>query len=429
MRITGVVLGGLICMSAGLWGCDAQLESQALGSEAQALFVTNPPIPEDETTSRRGEVWLSERDNPPLRARLPLRQDEAAYFKPEGVAFERFDLLGRVAPETPPAPSGIWPAYVPGGGGTLLQPRPLSDYSGGQVMHMSLRGLNLPPIRNGLFPEVGVDLVYRGRHDGAYGAASPPMRMRLHDDVLLVPVHTVVVYNRPAGINHTKSVSPYVANQRYDPEHMEQVFDDANYAWAHVNGSPQGLDGVWYEWAHTFPALARPDDIFAQCKIQFRLVGADACELPEEDVSNQEATPDGCSLNSVTGMVAKGWRGGEERCQIELSKSRALKILFSGYLANRTCPQVGQYTAGLTTTGTWRAAVDGWATWGNNSGVLAHEIGHALGLGHVTGDPSNLMHPNYDSQTGFALTPGQCATIRSNIVSKYGARAEAAWAE
>lgn len=146
-------------------------------------------------------------------------------------------------------------------------------------------------------------------------------------------------------------------------------------------------------------------------------------------MSNQEATPDGCSTNSVTGMVAKGWRGAEERCQIELSKSRALKILFSGFLANSRCPQVGLYTAGLTTTGTRRVAVDGWATWGYNSGVLAHEIGHAFGLGHVNGDPSNLMYPNYDSQTGFTLTPGQCATIRSSIVSAYGARAEAAWAE
>lgn len=189
------------------------------------------------------------------------------------------------------------------------------------------------------------------------------------------------------------------------------------------------MDGVWYEWAHTFPGLARPDEIFAQCKIQFRLVGADSCELPEEDVSNQEATPDGCTSNSVTTMVAKGWRGAEERCQIELSASRALKILFSGFLSNTRCAQVGKYVAGFTTTGTWRAAVDGWATWGTNSGVLAHEIGHALGLGHANEEPTNLMYPYYDSQTGFELSPSQCATIRSNIVSKYGPRAEAAWSE
>lgn len=426
MRITGVMLGGLICVSAGLWGCEAQLESEALGSEAQALFVTDPPIPEDETMSRRGGVWLSERDNPPLRARLPLRQDEAVYFKPEGVAFERFDLLGRVTPESPAAPSGIWPAYVPGGGGTVLQPRPLSGYSGGDVMHMSLRGLNLPPIRNGLFPQVEVDLVYRGRHDGGYGAASPPMRMRLHDDVLLVPVHTVVVYNRIAGVNHVKPVSSYVANQRYEPEYMEQVFDDANYAWAHVNGSPQGLDGLWYEWAHTFPALARPDDIFAQCKIQFRLVGADACELPLEDLVNPEPPNDGCSDNSVTGMVAKAWRGAAERCGIDLAENRALTIMFAGDLSHSACEE--GYVAGIATRRSWRATLDRRVTWASGSRVLAHEIAHAIELDHLEVE-GNLMTEVHPPDNAHALTPMQCNDLRNAIVRRFGAGAGGAWAD
>jgi hypothetical protein len=44
--------------------------------------------------------------------------------------------------------------------------------------------------------------------------------------------------------------------------------------------------------------------------------------------------------------------------------------------------------------------------------VLAHEVGHYLGLGHVTGDSTNLMFPSVPN--GGLLTAGQGTTMRSH---------------
>lgn len=49
---------------------------------------------------------------------------------------------------------------------------------------------------------------------------------------------------------------------------------------------------------------------------------------------------------------------------------------------------------------------------GTTGQVLAHEVGHYLGLGHVTGDSTNLMFPSVPN--GGVLTNGQGNTMKSH---------------
>lgn len=49
---------------------------------------------------------------------------------------------------------------------------------------------------------------------------------------------------------------------------------------------------------------------------------------------------------------------------------------------------------------------------GTTGQVLAHELGHYLGLGHVTGDSANLMFPSVPN--GGVLTAGQGNTMKSH---------------
>jgi hypothetical protein len=49
---------------------------------------------------------------------------------------------------------------------------------------------------------------------------------------------------------------------------------------------------------------------------------------------------------------------------------------------------------------------------GLTGSVLAHEVGHYLGLSHVTGDSTNLMFPSVPN--GARLTSGQGSTMRSH---------------
>ena len=44
--------------------------------------------------------------------------------------------------------------------------------------------------------------------------------------------------------------------------------------------------------------------------------------------------------------------------------------------------------------------------------ILAHEVGHYLGLGHVTTDSTNLMFPSVPN--GGRLTSAQGTTMRSH---------------
>jgi hypothetical protein len=49
---------------------------------------------------------------------------------------------------------------------------------------------------------------------------------------------------------------------------------------------------------------------------------------------------------------------------------------------------------------------------GTTGQVLAHEVGHYLGLDHVTGDSTNLMFPSVPN--GGTLTAAQASTVKSH---------------
>lgn len=135
----------------------------------------------------------------------------------------------------------------------------------------------------------------------------------------------------------------------------------------------------------------QPDRVLDQCDAQFRMVSYHTCEVPPEILYG-----DGCGALADTGQFNTMRTWVNDHCDVPDDVPR---VIFLGSLGAGSCP-------GGVTKGSQHHGDVAISYLFADKKTLPHELGHLLGLGHVT-DSNNLMIPCKDQaecppQTGCA---------------------------
>jgi hypothetical protein len=268
--------------------------------------------------------------------------------------------------------------------------------------------------------------------------------VHLDPDVKVVPVVTFVAWGDGRPGPPAYSDYPALGPHRVLYEDTRAFFDDEWLGHKHPSSSPGyspeqvvgwwevkagcndgslcasrftaavSIDGTQVTGGRYYP----PDRLFDQCNVQFREVAHHKCRMPP-DVLHPSSDP--CPGTVVAESAAKKVRDYvNDHCMERDSEgnivpeyANALIVVFMGHFTN----EIGcaERILGANIPGSRWVFVTPHAY----TGVISHEIGHALGLGHVCPNPDNLMCAKVSQNlTGLhGLTATQCTTALANATT------------
>jgi hypothetical protein len=344
-------------------------------------------------------VWSSRRDNPRITGGQPLFSWESAQVSntpaPGGVNFDLFNLWARTVRTNTGMSSTLWTF-------------PTANAFPSTSMTWIARGLQLPR-RTGTVTQdrMELDAIYDNR-SVTLGAvpATAKCNVVLDPNVHLVPIHVIQLYS-PAANYLNGWASQNMASV---------VLDDAALADQHINTTPTtNPDSVLYTW---LPAgrdeavnVLRPDEIWKQCDIQFRMVAYTACPVAANVMVSQDTT---CTNNALTAQQQAALNA-VDACTAA-SKKPGIRLIYTGRLEGPVCPAIG----GITPQNSNDAVVAQPAVYAG-SRTVAHELGHILNLGDLTGsNQTDRLMFNQSNAAGpeNLLTTSDCSTARSAAITK-----------
>jgi len=286
------------------------------------------------------------------------------------------------------------------------------------------------------YAESTVSLIHR--EVGGNPRPQPPVRAKLDPQVMLVPIQVIKVLppSTASFFSELADISVPAVNRLFDSRRPLIGFETsqpgypivrAQYKLAPLQGMP--LD------------FTEPDTIWAQCGIQFRAVscsGTDAPGLercPDLNITqgfNVSAIGAQCNI-TPQGRVHPGTNGSDTcGCESVIQRhnrddARMLPgvrsdlpmVMLTGAVSDRRCGVNGSIVdlaeTGVAYMGALNQTTD-------TAPVLAHELGHVLGLNHNSTVP-NVMHPQLAQTTAF-VSQDMCAAARSQaavyVKAKWG---------
>ncbi len=245
--------------------------------------------------------------------------------------------------------------------------------------------------------------------DDAGTPAAFRVNVALDPEVMLVPVQAVVFYDSFVPGIGTLPVQRALWDRVPTPDTPIQVpFGGEVVKYRPLANSVMG--GEQGPWEARMAGFNLPDDVWAKCGVQFRLVRF----LPIQ-VSKALAAPK--NHGTISGPLHDFWDF--LKLQPQFKDSGLVTALFAPFCSD-TDAGGGQLAPpnGQTLPEHQFACV----RWSAPAAVLAHELGHALDQQHAwcpSNPPSpydrNLMCEN--TTVGVAVTPGQCRQVRAYLRS------------
>jgi hypothetical protein len=347
---------------------------------------------------------MSPRDNPPILVTAELGQSkgpggEDLFERAASVAFGaqynnlRFDLFVKGdetrgssdMDELIPHPAGIGDWAAEPGKVPLAVP-------------LEIRGIELG------YSVSEASLVHRDAVGTSTEVLSQPIKAELAPNVMLVPVQVIRV--RPQDMSSPAGVSV----SRFTREVHKAYWDDRPDYETFRNAEPgvpnhysqHALNGTKLPWANA-------DQIWAQCNIQFRMINCPGTELGCPDLvaeTDSQVTGTTCTAG-FNADASKNWA---DAMGLPGVNSDLPIVVFMNRVTASTCEIIDVAKSG-------RAAL-GYSTASFQSElVLAHEMGHVLGLKDVrcesgNADQGHLMCDTDAMQTERILA-SDCAKARS----------------
>jgi hypothetical protein len=338
---------------------------------------------------------------------------------------------------------------IRGTGDDTMGTRPMTALSGQLIPRPTMAGIFDPPMVLP-FTARGFELGYSiasltGIHQQLDDTVrtSAPLRVQLDPTVMLVPIQIVQVLP-PATASFLDDLKNISVEER------NQLFDDrlrlTHQFVSHPGGAVHAIENYAVQGLSPGAAplsFTEPDMIWSQCGIQFRAV---SCSPTPEDPGSErcptltvtQPLAEGCNV-TAEGRVRLGTNLACECSNFILehneADARALPgvradlplVMFTGTVQN---PQCLNDAADRSNTGIGHIAV--LAQDSTTKQVLAHALGHVLGLNDNDLNEMNLMHKFAAQQSTF-IPQNLCKVARSQaaqyVKAKWGVTVDpAVWA-
>lgn len=318
---------------------------------------------------------------------------------------------------------------VSGDGTMHLWPSVAGEWFGEQIVPIEHHGIRLGA-------ETSTVEVTKYRDGSETPVTSAPVEVRLDPSVIVVPVNVIHVI--PAAA--IDAASNAKAEEYADPAIYRALFDDGWSMNLETASSPshhpEYLAGAWYNRSKDNTALTQrrldypyevvlPDDVFAQCGVQFRLQSVTFVYENDPTVINTTA----CSSRSfIEGQTIRGYLGKWIKAATidpganvvyGTTSARALNAVFAPWISAKDCNVASVGDSGRIGFG----YVQNNLSANYKSLTLSHELGHALDLDDFTfsgadnhlmfsgGGPAHISGCHYRDGEQLAQLPPGCAPL------------------